>query len=86
MQGNIEDRSGGDGPKIGSFDPDNDEMKSQMGRDDMMKPPSHIPSILDLEIQPTVDMQEKLAAGLFEQLTAPQSDSEEDRISSPPHR
>ena len=90
LQGGMDDGPGGDGPRISSFDPDN-ERPSHMGRDDMlgmglMNPPSHIPSILDMDLQPTPDMEEKLAAGLYEQLTAPLSDSEEDRFSSPPHR
>lgn len=37
-----------------------------------------IPSIFDLHLKPTADMREKLDAGLYEEITAPISDGDED--------
>ncbi|XP_067927807.1 uncharacterized protein [Watersipora subatra] len=76
---------GHDAPRVNPFDPD-DEEDMPIDSAPPMQTLSHIPSIFSLNIQPTRDMQEKLDAGLYKELTAPDSGSEEDSFNSPHHR
>lgn len=54
----------------------NDLPMDNAGTKDMSNKP--IPSIFDLSLKPTADLREKLDAGLYEEITAPISDGEED--------
>lgn len=57
------------------MNPSFDELSLDNADDSTNKP---IPSIFDLHLKPTAALKERLEAGLYDEITAPISDGEED--------